>query len=105
MTKVSARERAREAKARRDAERVARDKEILAAAQSFYEASDAAETARDALEEAESAKAQVIEQLGTLGEQTAAIAQLCSISESEVRALRKRTKSTSKDRTDEEPAQ
>lgn len=93
--KVSARERARVAKAERDAKRRLHDKSVMEETQNFYKAEDAAEVARAALDQAELDRATAVSALAELGETVADIATLCGISASDVRALKKIARATS----------
>ena len=88
--KVTARERARLAKATLDAERATREKRIEDAATEFYAASDQRESALVKVSEAESAMSTAIASLVTQDETVERIAALCGIQASEVRRLRKR---------------
>lgn len=88
-TKVSARERARLAKAERDAKRIQQEKAVMAETQNYYTAEDAVEAARQAMAQAEQERAAAVAALAELGETVADIATLCGISASDVRALKK----------------
>ena len=88
-SQVAARERARAAKARLDAERAERDKLVEEAATEFYAAEGLMEDLEQQLEEARGSKAGAVVALGQLGEPVDRIAALCGISATEVRALKK----------------
>jgi hypothetical protein len=87
--KVTARERARLAKATLDAERASREKRIEDAATQFYAAADQRDGALAKVTEAESAMSRAIASLVTQDETVERIATLCGIQASEVRRLRK----------------
>jgi hypothetical protein len=87
--KVTARERARLAKATLDAERATREKRIEDAATEFYVAADQRDGALAKVSEAESAMSRAIASLVTHDETVERIAALCGIQTSEVRRLRK----------------
>ena len=87
--KVTARERARLAKATLDAERATREKRIEDAATKFYVAADQRDGALAKVSEAESAMSRAIASLVTHDETVERIAALCGIQTSEVRRLRK----------------
>jgi uncharacterized iron-regulated protein len=87
--KVTARERARLAKATLDAERATREKRIEDAATEFYVAADQRDGALAKVSEAESAMSRAIASLVTQDETVERIAALCGIQTSEVRRLRK----------------
>ena len=89
---ISARDRARQAKARRDAARAERDRQIEKLATDFYRASDEVEACEEALASAQLAKATTVAGLVAIGEQTNEVAELCGITASEVRALVKAAK-------------
>jgi uncharacterized iron-regulated protein len=86
--KVTARERARLAKATLDAERATREKRIEDAATEFYVAADQRDGALAKVSEAESAMSRAIASLVTQDETVERIAALCGIQTSEVRRLR-----------------
>jgi hypothetical protein len=87
--KVTARERARLAKATLDTERASREKRIEDAATQFYAAADQRDGALAKVTEAESAMSRAIASLVTQDETVERIATLCGIQTSEVRRLRK----------------
>ena len=91
--KVDARRRAREAKARLDAERVERDKKIEEAATAFYVADDRLDELRDEMQTTEDDRNRHILSLFELGQTADAIAVLTGLSVTEVRKI-KRTTST-----------
>lgn len=87
--KVTARTRAREAKAALDASRAARDTKIEAATTDYYVAVDALETAQAALDAADQARASAVATLmDDLTVPADDVARLCGIDAKEVRALR-----------------
>ena len=94
--KVTARERARLAKATLDAERASREKRIEDAATEFYVAADQRDGALAKVTEAESAMSRAIASLVTQDESVERIAALCGIQTSEVRRLRKLNPDTAK---------
>lgn len=85
--KVSARERARAAKAVLDAERAERERKIEDAATSFYAAVDERDEAQAQSNAAEERMGQAVADLTELGEPGDRIATLCGIEASEVRRL------------------
>src|ERR1035437_2629363 len=87
--KVTARERARLAKATLDAERATREKRIEDAATEFYVAADQRDGALAKVSEAEPKRSRAIASLVTHDETVERIAALCGIQTSEVRRLRK----------------
>ena len=88
-TSTSARARAREAHARQLEARRTTDRQVEQATVDYYEAYDLAEEARRTLAEAELAQAASVARLGDLGQSVAEVAALCSLTDKEVRALRK----------------
>jgi phage terminase small subunit len=92
-TKISARERARAAKAKLDAEERDHRKLVEDAVVIYYESEDARDAAHEALAAAETARAAAVNTLSDLGESVARIASLTGLDPSEVRKL-KRTAST-----------
>ena len=94
--KVTARERARLAKATLDAERATREKRIEDAATEFYVAADQRDGALAKVSEAESAMSRAIASLVTQDESVERIAALCGIQTSEVRRLRKLSTDTAR---------
>ena len=89
--KVEARERARAAKARFDAEREKRDKEITEHSERFFLAAADRDDAREAVARAEAdMDATVAAMVDDLGMPAADVARLCDLTSAEVRAMRKR---------------
>ncbi len=88
-SKVSARERARAAKARLDAQRAEREKRIEDAATVFYEATDRRDVALAEVTVQENAMAQAVMALQADGETVERIAELCGTSPAEIRRLRR----------------
>jgi len=103
-TKVTARERARAAKAVLDAERRDHEKSVENATTTYYEAQDARDTAIAALEDADTARGAAVQSLLDLGEPPARVAVLVGLSVAEVRKLR-RTTTTTADDNDKSPEQ
>ncbi len=93
-TRLSARERARAAKAKLDADERDHQKLVEDGVIAYYEAEDAREAAVDAMEAAETARAAAVNTLSELNESVTRIASLTGLDASEVRKL-KRTASTS----------
>lgn len=91
VSKVSARERARTAKARLDAQRADREKRVEDAATDFYTASDLRDEALAEIARREQEMAEAIDTLQTDGENFERIAELCGTTTSEVRRLRRLT--------------
>lgn len=105
-TKVTARERARAAKAVLDAERRDHEKAVEDATTTYYEAQDARDTAIAALEEADTARGAAVQSLLDLGEPPARVAVLVGLSVAEVRKLRRTTTTTADDNdNDKSPEQ
>ena len=100
---LSARQRAREAKAQLDKERAEREAKIEALAVSFYDGQDSADKAAVLLAQATTARAKAIAELGELKLGVDEIATLCGISATEVRAYRKQAK-TLAESADDTPA-
>jgi len=90
-TKVTARERARAAKAVLDAERRDHEKSVEDATTTYYEAQDARDTAMAALEDADTARGAAVQTLLDLREPPARVAVLVGLSVAEVRKLRRTT--------------
>lgn len=88
--KVAARERARVAKAALDRRRVETDKAIVDATTDFYGAVDAVEEAQALVAAAEAEEVKAVARLAELGQSVSEISSLCGITETEVRALRRR---------------
>ncbi|MGL5829876.1 MAG: hypothetical protein ACRC0L_09955 [Angustibacter sp.] len=88
--KISARERARSAKAELDAQRAEREKKIEDAAANYYEAEDAIREADEARSLAQLRAAQAIAELIDVHDEPAdRVAALCGLTVPKVRALRK----------------
>lgn len=87
--KVDARRRAREAKARLDAERVERDRKIEEATTAFYVADDKLTDLRDELAAAETDRNQTIVGLFGLDETAERIAVLTGLTVAEVRRIKR----------------
>ncbi len=90
-TKVTARERARAAKAVLDAERRDHDKAVEDATTTYYEAQDARDTAITTLEAADTARSAAVQTLLDLGEPPARVAVLVGLTTTEVRKLKRAT--------------
>jgi hypothetical protein len=90
-TKVTARERARAAKAVLDAERRDHEKAVEDATTTYYEAQDARDTAITALEAADTACGVAVQALLDLGEPPARVAVLVGLTAAEVRKLKRST--------------
>ncbi len=88
-TKLSARDRARAAKATLDAAERDHQKRVEDAVVGFYEADDAREAATDAVAAAETARAAAITTLSELKESITRIASLTGLDPSEVRKLKR----------------
>lgn len=95
-TKVTARERARAAKAVLDTERRDHEKAVEDATTTYYEAQDARDAAMAALEDADTARGVAVQALLELGEPPARVAVLVGLSAAEVRKL-KRTAAAAED--------
>ncbi len=95
-TKVTARERARAAKAVLDAERRDHEKAVEDATTTYYEAEDARGAAIAALEDADTARGAAVQSLLDLGEPPARVAVLVGLTAAEVRKL-KRTAAAAED--------
>lgn len=89
-TKVDARKRAREAKAKADAARIAQDKQIEDVATAFYVASDNLEELQDQVAAAEATVSDQIVKLFDLGETAERVSDLTGLALTEVRAIRRR---------------
>jgi len=98
-TKVTARERARAAKAVLDAERRDHEKAVEDATTPYYEAQDARDTAMAALEDADTARGAAVQALLDLGEPPTRVAVLVGLTATEVRKL-KRTAAAAEDSTE-----
>lgn len=86
---VSARQRARAAKAKLDADRKARDKRVEEQATEWYQLEDTIAQAQAAVEEARAQQASVVVALGEENVSVDDAAELLGIEPGEVRALRK----------------
>ncbi len=102
-TKLSARERARAAKAKLDADERDHQKLVEDGVIAYYEAEDALESAADAATAAEVARAAAVNTLVELNESVSRIASLTGLDASEVRKL-KRAAATPNDRSDDNAA-
>lgn len=91
--KIAARNRAREAKAKLDAERESRERKIEQVTTTFYLADGQADDARDALAAADAKRGGAVVELMDLEVATPEIAALCGIDVKEVRALAKEARS------------
>ncbi len=88
-TKVTARERARAAKAVLDAERRDHEKAVEDATTTYYEAQDARDAAAAALKDADTARGSAVQALLDLGEPPARVAALVGLSAADVRKLKR----------------
>jgi len=89
-TKVTARERARAAKAVLDAERRDHEKSVEDATTTYYEAEDARDAAVTALEDADTARGAAVQALLDLGEPPTRVAVLVGLTATEVRKLKRK---------------
>ena len=96
-TKIDARRRAREAKAKAGAVRVKQDKKIEDAATEFYIASDKLDELRTQIAAAEAAMSGHVKTLFDLGESVARVAELTGLNVTEVRAIRRRKQTQKKE--------
>ena len=96
-TKISARERARAARAKLDAEERDHQKLVEDAVVSYYEGEDARDAAHEALAAAENARAAAVNVLSELGESVTRIASLTGLDATEVRKLKRTASTTDKD--------
>lgn len=96
-SKIDARKRAREGKAKADAARLAQDKKIEDAATEFYVASDKLEELREQIAGAEAALSDQVVKLFDLGETAERVADLTGMSAAEVRAIRRRDSAAKKE--------
>lgn len=94
---VSARERARAAKAKLDADRAARDKRIEEQATEWYRLDDTIEQAQATITDARTQQAEVVGKLGDEDVTVDDAAALLGIEPAEVRALRKQHRKAAKD--------
>lgn len=90
---LTARTKARQAKASLDAERAEQDRLVVDAATEFYEAADAVTTAQAAQAEAEQQRTASVVRLVELGQSDNQVATLCDLTTKEVRDLRRRAAS------------
>lgn len=95
-TKLSARDRARAAKARLDADQHDHQKLVEDGVIAYYEAEDAVEAATEAMTVAEVARAAAVSTLLELNESVSRIASLTGLDASEVRKLRRMASSSEK---------
>lgn len=95
-TKISARDRARAAKAKLDADERDHQKLVEDGVIAYYEAEDAQEAAVDALAAAETARAAAVNTLSELSETVSRIAILTGLDASEVRKLKRTAGTTDK---------
>lgn len=86
---MSARARARRAKAELDAQRAETDRQIVDAATEFYEGAEARDAALAAVTSAEQRQADAVAKLSQLGQSVDEIAALCGLTAKDVRELRK----------------
>jgi cell division protein FtsL len=86
---ISARARARQAKAELDAQRAEEDRLIVDAATEFYEAAEALEAAQTAAAAAEQLRMRSVTRLVELGQSDTQISTLCGIAAKQVRDLRR----------------
>ncbi len=100
-TKVTARERARAAKAVLDAERRDHEKAVEDATTTYYEAVDARDAAVTALEEADTARGAAVQSLLDLGEPPARVAVLVGLTAAEVRKLKRTAAAAAAEDTNE----
>lgn len=96
-TKIDARKRAREAKAKADAARLAQDKKIEDTATEFYLASNRLEELRAQVAAVEAAVREHVVKLFDLGQTAERVADLTGLSASEVRAVRRRDSAARKE--------
>lgn len=87
---VTARAKARQAKAALDVERAKQDRLVVDAATEFYEAVDALTAAREAVAAAEQQQTKSVTRLSELGQTDEQVATLCGVAVKEVRDLRRR---------------
>lgn len=95
-SKIDARKRAREAKVKADASRLAQDKKIEDTATEFYLASDKLEVLRTQIAAAEAAVSEQVVKLFDLGEPAERISDLTGLGGAEVRAIRRRATTAKK---------
>lgn len=103
-SQVSARERARKAKAILDAARKEQDRQVVEATTAYFEAADAVEAAQRAVAVAEAERAAAVVKLGELDQSVVEVAALCGITETEVRALRKKNATSGSETEEAQPA-
>ena len=97
---MSARARARQAKAALDAERAEQDRMIVDTTTEYYEAEEALEAAQVAVRDAELTRQRAIWGLSELGQTDEQIAVLCGLTTKEVREVRRRVAAEKKQRED-----
>lgn len=91
---LSARARARRAKAELDAQRAETDRQIVDAATEFYEGAEARDAALAAVATAEQRRVDAVSRLSELGQSVNDIAALCGITVKDVRELKKAASGT-----------
>lgn len=91
---MSARARARQAKAELDVQRAEQDRLIVDTATEFYEAAEALVAAQAAAVAAEESRSTAVARLVELGQTDTQIATLCGIAAKEVKELRRRAAAT-----------
>lgn len=102
---MSARARARRAKAELDAQRAETDRQIVDAATEFYEGAEARHAALAAVTSAEQRQVDAVARLSQLGQSVDEIAALCGLTAKDVRELRKAAAGSTKTVKDQpEPA-
>lgn len=110
MSKVSARQKVKAARARLDAERIAREARVDKAAEQYYKQANAItkaderlakahESHQDAVEQAQDEQATAIVAMLDEGETPTSVAQLLDLSKSDIAAAKKRHESRSTDRS------
>jgi hypothetical protein len=97
--RVAARERARQAKARADAQRQDRERAVQGAQEAFFEGELQRNEALAEADRHETEMARQVRALLELGEPVARVAQLCELTETEVRSLSRRAASADDDRS------
>lgn len=101
---LTARARARQAKAQLDVQRAEQDRLIVDAATQFYEAAESLAVAQAAAAAAELARTTAVTRLVELGQTDTHIATLCGIGVKQVRELRRGAKSQPKTNGSDPPA-
>lgn len=97
---LSARARARQAKAELDAQRAEQDRLIVDATTEFYEGAEALAAAQAAATAAEQMRSTAVARLKELGQTETQIATLCGLTVKEVRDLRRRASVASQSQED-----